>query len=284
MIALHSTYDRAYRRGMVRRQQLIDRRTYLGHTQETVAHSLGVTAGTVGSWERGTSSPTPRHRRPLAELLEVSLPELDRILDGQGPIAPSGHHLGDWINLHAQMEQGAGRSIEFEPVLIPGLLQSRQYAFAVERASPHRSTEDEIARRVRVRLDRQLVLEREPDPLELFCLIGEAALTCRIGSRATMVEQLGLLLIAMERPNIDVRIVPHDERLAPIGYGSFQLLTKRGTEVPFMACSEDPAAKRYHEDVSTIGSFSAIADYLTGVALPPFESANNIRTILENFR
>src|SRR5256885_6555766 len=64
-----------------RRDALIARREALGHTQETLAEQLGVQPHTVGRWERGTLTPTPRRRPDLADVLKVTLEELDELLD-----------------------------------------------------------------------------------------------------------------------------------------------------------------------------------------------------------
>lgn len=59
---------------------LAKRRVIAGYTQEGLAESLGVDPSTVARWERGTQLPRPRQRPDLARLLDVTLKQLDEIL------------------------------------------------------------------------------------------------------------------------------------------------------------------------------------------------------------
>jgi transcriptional regulator with XRE-family HTH domain len=61
---------------------LAARRRRSGHTQESLAEVLGVAVSTVADWEQGSARPLPALRRPLADVLSVSLDELDRLLGG----------------------------------------------------------------------------------------------------------------------------------------------------------------------------------------------------------
>jgi len=75
-----------------RRRGLAERREILGHSQEKLAEILGVELSTVGRWERGETSPQPSSRLKLADVLKVSLEELNRLLaEGQ----PTEVHASD---------------------------------------------------------------------------------------------------------------------------------------------------------------------------------------------
>ncbi|MGH4006661.1 MAG: helix-turn-helix transcriptional regulator [Pseudonocardiaceae bacterium] len=67
-----------------KRRALAERRKIVGHSQETLAQALGVELTTIGRWERGETSPQPWSRPKLADALEISLEQLDRMLaEGQ---------------------------------------------------------------------------------------------------------------------------------------------------------------------------------------------------------
>ncbi|MFE5565078.1 multiprotein-bridging factor 1 family protein [Amycolatopsis japonica] len=74
-------------------------RSAAGHTQETLAFALGVSVSTVGRWEAGASEPLPTTRPKLAKLLNMSLAQLDQVL--QATDAPAGQKP-------ASADQGAG--------------------------------------------------------------------------------------------------------------------------------------------------------------------------------
>ncbi|MGH3870694.1 MAG: helix-turn-helix transcriptional regulator [Pseudonocardiaceae bacterium] len=71
-----------------KRHALADRRETVGHTQETLAESVGVEPTTIGRWERGETSPQPWSRPKLAEALAVSVEQLDTMLTEGQPTEP----------------------------------------------------------------------------------------------------------------------------------------------------------------------------------------------------
>ena len=96
----------------------------------------------------------------------------------------------------------------FEHVLVPGLLQTEQYARAVLETHPNTS-EDVIQERVAARLSRQEILAREdPPPPVLWVLLDENVLTREVGRPKIMHDQLVHLAEVARRPNITVQVIP----------------------------------------------------------------------------
>lgn len=109
-------------------------------------------------------------------------------------------------------EDEASRLRTYEPLLIPGLLQTQDYIRAVTAASPSRSKDpaeasEILEKRVKARITRQALLGR-PDAPEMHFLIGEAALRQEIGGPDVMRRQIGALWEASTKPNITIQIVP----------------------------------------------------------------------------
>ena len=102
--------------------------------------------------------------------------------------------------------EGLAASIfSYEPELVPGLLQTRDYANAVlgiERMGP-----DELEKRVDLRLEREKVLRRR-FPLTFGVILNEAVLCRVVGSPEVMARQLAHLVYAMDWPNVSVRVLP----------------------------------------------------------------------------
>jgi hypothetical protein len=123
------------------------------------------------------------------------------------------------------MEAEARSALSWEPLIVPGLLQTSDYAREVtngylERIAP--VPPSETRRRVEARLARQQVLTRE-NPLRLSVVLDESVLHRRFGNRDVMQSQMKQLLDLTERDNISLRILPLDGP-HPIGTGAFVLL------------------------------------------------------------
>jgi hypothetical protein len=87
----------------------------------------------------------------------------------------------------------------FEPLLIPGLLQTEEYARAVLAAAHPASPEDEVERLVSARMDRQAILDQGEPPL-LWVILDEGAATRPVGGPAVMRDQIERLVKAARQP------------------------------------------------------------------------------------
>ena len=268
-----------------RREQLAARRQALGYSQETLSEAIGVAVESVARWERGQTKPRAMHRSPLADRLQVTLPELERILNGHEQPALNGHAVPAWLSHYASLEQGAARFQTVEPISIPGLLQTEQYATAMMQNYYRPASANDIADRVQARLARQAVLDREPDPLELHCVIDESVLNRETGSSAVMADQLDHLVSVAGRPTVLVQIVPAGGgALHCTWFGSFSLFTSAGSSKPFMACTEDLGGIHYQDSPHVIEAHAELFEHLTTIALPPEQSAELIKTRAEKYR
>lgn len=266
------------------RPDLAARRKALGHSQESLAGVLDVRSQSVARWEQGTSTPLARHRRPLAEALEISLHELECLINGQTAPPTAGHAVPPWLDHYASLEQAAGRLQTFEPISIPGLLQTRDYAQAVMEASHRPVSSSVVQARVRARIDRQAVLVKEENPLELVAVIDESALHRTTGSTSVMAEQLRHLCDAGRQPNVCLQIVPATSAgLHCASFGSFRLFTSLGATSPFMTCTEDLTGFTYIDRSDAIAAHAELFEHLQTIALTSMQSADLIRTTAETY-
>ncbi|MGP8001534.1 MAG: DUF5753 domain-containing protein [Streptosporangiaceae bacterium] len=114
------------------------------------------------------------------------------------------------------------RSIwNWEPLVVPGLLQVEEYARAIHVGyqSMFRLAPGDWERRIALRHMRQQRLTDEP-PLELAVIIDESVLRRRFGDSAGMYTQLRRVAEASEMPNVDVWVLPLSGE-HPIGTGAF---------------------------------------------------------------
>ena len=115
-------------------------------------------------------------------------------------------------------ETTASRILVNAPSLVPGLLQTEDYARAVASIG-NDLPPDEVERRVKVRMDRQGLLRQWNRP-EMRYLISESVLRTPLGSRQLMHEQLLHLVFAADRPSVEIHVVRQDAcgTAAVIGY------------------------------------------------------------------
>ena len=112
-----------------------------------------------------------------------------------------------WFRNWLEAEQHARIIRWWEALLIPGLLQTADYARGLVRAWQTIEDADMVERSLTLRMDRQAVFDR-PDPPTLLAVIDETVLWRRIGNSEIMRTQLEYLIDMSTRPNIAVHIVP----------------------------------------------------------------------------
>ncbi|WP_329484204.1 helix-turn-helix domain-containing protein [Kribbella sp. NBC_01484] len=136
--------------------------------------------------------------------------------------------VSDNFVLFTGLEASTSSLALYETDLIPGLLQTLEYAKSImgdERFTGTQLDPDVLERRLEIRLNRQLILDRESGPPKLDVVLSEAVVRRRIGGAETMAGQLIHLLEMAQRPDIAIRIMPLDvEEHAGLTTGPFALL------------------------------------------------------------
>ena len=119
-----------------------------------------------------------------------------------------------WFDLFLGLESGAAELYSFDTVVVPGLLQTREYATAVLRGNPELSDE-QLEQGVELRLGRQQILDRAEDPVHLWTVLDESVLYRQRGDAKVMRGQLKHLLEMSKRPRIDIQVLPFDAGATP---------------------------------------------------------------------
>lgn len=174
-----------------------------GLTQFELAERLFVHDETISSIEQG--------RRAL----KLDLAErMDELLDTKGALAlavskvPKREKFPAFAQDYVEHEQEALTLLWFEPLVMPGLLQTADYAEAVFGSSYPPLTQDEIEERVGARLERQRMFERKPWPPMMSFLIQESVLRMPIGGRDVLREQIRHLRRLAELLFLCIQVVP----------------------------------------------------------------------------
>jgi transcriptional regulator with XRE-family HTH domain len=179
-------------------------RVAAGMSQDQLGRALSFSGDLIGKVETCERAPTPE----LAAGLDRVFPHLDGLFTRLLGLArrwegPHPQWFRDWV----QAEQEATSLRWWEPMLVPGLLQTADYARALFRAWQTATSDDELEDLVSARLERQAILDR-PRPPELWVALDEAVLHRAIGSGKIMYDQLLHLADASCRPSVTVQVVP----------------------------------------------------------------------------
>jgi transcriptional regulator with XRE-family HTH domain len=132
--------------------------------------------------------------------------------------------LSETYTTYIAFEGEAEEILTFELAVVPGLLQTEDYARALNREGPAEVGEDGIEERVKVRAERQRILERDA-PVRLFAVIDEAALRRPVGKPEVMRAQLEHLIQLADHPKITLQVLPFAAGPHPATGGPFTILT-----------------------------------------------------------
>lgn len=166
----------------------------------------------------------------------------------------------------------------WQPLLVPGLLQTPDYARALFLAWHGSDSDDQVDQLVNARIERQAIFQRE-DPPSLWAVLDEGVLRRRIGSAAAMRGQLLHLLAVSERSTITVQVVPSDAG-AHVGLlGAFSLAAF--ANAPGIVYLDTPDQGQIMERPSAVAKISAIFDQARAEALPRGASRDLIRKVAE---
>jgi hypothetical protein len=163
----------------------------------------------------------------------------------------------------------------WEPLLVPGLLQTADYARAILAAGPD-TTDDEVDELVSARIERQAIFDR-PRPPKLWAVLDEAVLYRLIGSRKIMHEQLLHLADTSGHPGITVQVVPAGVGAHAGLLGGFAIASNGSA--PGTVYMESPDQGLTTEQPSVVGKLSLTFDTLRAEALPRGASKDLIRKI-----
>lgn len=141
--------------------------------------------------------------------LKVALMGLAKETKGKGWWHAYGDVIPDGFDLFIGLEEAARSLEEYSPELVPGLFQTPDYARAVI-TNNARLHEEDIDRRVQLRIQRQTLVTRPTSPPALRVALNEAVVRRVVGGPAVMAAQLDRLAELNERPNVSIRVVPYE--------------------------------------------------------------------------
>src|SRR6266516_2336014 len=254
-------------------------RILLGSQLRRLRESKGITRDEAGYTIRASGSKISR-----MELGRVSFKELNLADKANSPgwwhryndILPS------WFQVYVGLEDAATLIRTYEVQFIPGLLQTEDYARAVMGVGNASAAED-VERRVRLRTERQRLLNRRRGP-RLWAVIDGAALRRLIGGAEVMRAQLEHLLEALKLPNVILQVMPFRTGGHAAEGGPFTLLRFPEPDLPDVIYVEQLTSALYLDRREDVDTYVEVMERLCVESEPPESTAEIINTIMKEIK
>lgn len=265
----------------VRQRQLARRLRELrgSHTAADVQAATGITPSKLSRMESCHVRARPTDIRTLAQFYGTSAEELETLLQAAEEAYNSsvmqdfiGHE--NWASTlrgHLELEADAQRIDSYTIDLVPGLLQSRDYAAALMEARPDVDPST-IPDRLDFRDQRQRRVRS--GELELWAVIGETILHQEIGNAATLADQLESMAAAPS--NVTVQVLPFSVGAHPSLGTAFHVFTF-AARFPTIIYGETLQQALYQDDPETVKAHQQTIEQTKAAALSPRDSQARLR-------
>lgn len=251
-----------------------------GLSGRDVAPDVGVSQPTISRWEKGEKVPTTREARAFAEAVGASQEEADHLLQladaarsevvaWRAALRERGH-LQDQVR---ELEATARRLRNYQPVLIPGLLQTAEYA---RRVFPlvDRTGHQEYAAAVASRMQRQEILYDATRRFDF--LIAEIALRLPLGGPEVLRPQFDRIAQVSTLENVTIGVIPMDVPPSAIGWHPFVIYEDVVEGDPFVRI-EMAHGMSTIDRPDDVTLYQSLADTLAGDAV----YGSDARTLLD---
>jgi transcriptional regulator with XRE-family HTH domain len=236
-----------------------------GLSQVALAEAAYISPSLIGMWEIGKR--TPKHE---------DLVRCEERMSTNGRLAWSLKNwvpreiAHEWLDKWIFIEEQALQLLSFQTTVVPGLLQTEDYARAVLR--------DE--EKVSIRLERQRILDDEYPPM-LIVVMAQSILSQQVGDRKTMYDQLQHLVKMAERENVVIHIIPPNAKSCAKFGGPFVIANfDRGKEVAYL---DDQLGGRVIEHPDDVAALRRAFEIFRGDAFSSQQSLEIIREMMEQW-
>ena len=253
-------------------------------TCEEVGQRLECSGTRISRMETGRISVRPGDVRELLEVYGVSGAEADSLVQlarearRKGWWYTYGRVLPTWFEAYIGLESEAVRLRDFQSLVMPGLLQTEDYARAVLRAAPHAGSSEEIDRQVALRMERQRILG-QADPPDVWIVLSESVLRVHVGGPAIMLAQLQRLADVAERPNITLQVLPFTTVAHVHPVSPFTMLEFPDAADPAVVYLEHLTGSLFLENEDEVRRYRVIFDHLRAESLGTGQSADLIARV-----
>ncbi|HEX9538535.1 MAG TPA: helix-turn-helix transcriptional regulator [Streptosporangiaceae bacterium] len=255
-------------------------------TCEEVAEHLECSTSKVSRIETGRVSVSPRDVRDMLDLYGVSAQQGASLVQLARDSRQKGwwHAYSDTIQpqfaTYIGLESAASEIRIYEVTLIPGLLQTEEYARTVIAAGTVGGDHEGTERNVALLMARQPLLTGD-DPPRLWAVLDEAALRRTVGGAGLMRLQLDHLLDLARLPNVAIQVIPFGAGAHPAMGRPFVILAFPERADPDVVYLEDLTSALYVEDVDEVDRYNMFFNHLRATALSFEDSAARIMSVIK---
>lgn len=264
--------------------ELRKRRENAGITLEFVAERMECSQSKISRIETGHSSVTSRDVRDMLTIYSTPADEVDVLVE----IAKEARQKGWWhpyssvlVGAYVGLEAAASSIRAYEQQVVPGLLQTAEYAEAMIRGAQPDWSDEDVMNRVRVRMARQSLLTRQDDAIRFQVVLDESVVSRPVGGDRVMRDQLRLLAEAASWQNVTLSVLPF-ERGSHAGMdGTFAILEFAEQDDSNVVYAENATGGLFLEKNDELLKYARIFENVQRAALSPEESAELIAQLAE---
>lgn len=250
-------------------------RTRTGWTQRELGDKVPIAHCRIAQFELGKETPP-----------EDISNKLDALLGADGDLTDLWGHakrtpIPDWAQKFMECEAKATAMHKYMAHSVPGLLQTEAYAREVLSVGQvyGNGTASELEEKLAARMSRHSILGSPTSPW-LWVVLDEAVLHRVVGGPKVMRDQLAHVLAAAEQSRVTVQLLQYDRGAHPGMGGSVTLLTLPGSgQVVYL---EGINSGMLVESPGEVEQYAIAYDLLQANALPPDESADFVRKVMED--
>ncbi|MGI5198168.1 helix-turn-helix domain-containing protein [Streptomyces sp. CA-288835] len=256
--------------------ELKRRREEAGFTQSDLGSRVFVSGGYIGQFEQAIRKPQLDVAQRIDEVLQTEgfFERLWRKLIKEQPYTEYFAHV-------AELERLATEICEYAPTVIPGLLQTREYARAVFLAGNPLATDEYIEELVEGRMDRTQLLKDATRPV-YWAVLHETALRIPVGDADVMARQLDRIATLMRERAVLVQVLPFAAGAHPV-MGKLTKLMKF-EDAPPTAYTEGVFSGNLLDEPAVVKRVQASYDHIRAAALSPEASLAMIESAAEDYR
>src|SRR3984957_8088306 len=260
----------------VRRKRLgIELRRLREHarlTCEEVGQRLDCSGTRISRIETGRISVRPGDVRELLEIYGVPGDESEALVQLAREARRKiwwhtyGRVLPTWFEPYIGLESEAAALRDFQCMVVPGLLQTKEYARAVLRTAPTAGPAEDIDRQVALRMDRQGPLDQQ-EPPDLWVVLSENVLRAQVGGPGVMRTQLSRLIDVAGQANVTLQVLPFGAAAQVQPISPFTILEFPQAADPAVVYLEHLTGSLFLENEDEVRRYIVVFDHLRAEAL-----------------
>lgn len=251
---------------------------------QDVARRLGVSSSKVSRLESGQRGASATDVGRLCDLYDVTGEKRERLME----LAREGRQRARWqprglpYSTYVGLEAEATSISDYGLGIMPGLLQTPDYARAVVRAAVPKWPPDVVKQRVDGRMARQQLLFSEHPP-RFEAVVDESVLHRVVGSPAIMRGQLERLLVLADLPGVTLRVIPYESGALPAGNNKFIILRFGRPSVSDVVFIEGLTGDLYIEDPHEVEVYNVTFRTLVHLAASPGATREIIAGMIDRY-